>query len=164
MEPFITNITRLLLPPTQNNSPEKREGEMSPVQSISHTLRSIPPTALADDILNSLMNLAEGMREEGMNEEDVVGHVRDELERGFARGQSGPRYVSLIYTDSYALIMVDRYFGFVTGGALPAAQVCMLLPDPLSVWLIDCLVGSVVISWPLVMTKTFKFIYRYVFH
>jgi hypothetical protein len=119
MEPFITNISRLLL---QNNSLEKEEG-MSPVQNISNTLRSMPPTALADDISNSLMKLAEGMREEGLSEVDVVSHVKDELERGFARGQSGPRYVSLdIYV--YVLLMVDRYFGFVTGGALPAAQVC----------------------------------------
>jgi hypothetical protein len=96
MDPFITNITRLLLPPTQDSSPEGKEGGISPVQNISDALRSMPPTALADDISNSLMKLAEGMREEGMNEEDVVNHVRDELERGLARGQSGPRYISLI--------------------------------------------------------------------
>ena len=68
---------------------------MSPVQNISNTLRSMPPTALADDISDSLIKLAEGMRGEGMSEEDVVSHVRDELEKGFARGQSGPRYVLL---------------------------------------------------------------------
>jgi hypothetical protein len=90
MELFITNITRLLLP-TQNNLPVERE---SPVQNISNILRSMSPTASADDISSSLVKLAEGMSEEGMSEEDVVSHVRDELERGFATGQSGPRYGS----------------------------------------------------------------------
>lgn len=96
MEPFITNITRLLLPPTQSNPPEERGGGTFPIQNISNTLRSMPPTALADDISNALMRLAEGMSEEGMSEEDVIRHVRDELEKGFARGQSGPRYISFL--------------------------------------------------------------------
>lgn len=57
------------------------------------TLRELPPTALADDIQASLLKLADGIKEEGMDEEEVVRHIREDLEKGFARGQSGPRCV-----------------------------------------------------------------------
>ncbi|KAG8752064.1 hypothetical protein FRC14_007390 [Serendipita sp. 396] len=72
------------------------------IQSI---LRNLPVTAPEKDIALALKCIANSIPEDGLPLSQVTNHVLEELARGFARGQSGP-----------------RYFGFVTGGALPAAQ------------------------------------------
>ncbi|KIM28033.1 hypothetical protein M408DRAFT_329689 [Serendipita vermifera MAFF 305830] len=75
------------------------------VQAICDILRSYPVTARSENMKSGIDQVYKGVPEEGMSTEEVVAHIINSISPGLAAGQSGP-----------------RYFGFVTGGALPAAQ------------------------------------------
>ncbi|PVG01385.1 PLP-dependent transferase [Serendipita vermifera] len=85
--------------------PEAANEANATSSSISAILRAKPVTAQPEDIQTSLRKLCGRIDEQGLPANEVIRHVVEELSIGLARGHSGP-----------------RYFGFVTGGSLPAAQ------------------------------------------
>jgi len=112
-------------------------------QSVSHSSHITPmdnllqlfPNGFSDINQNytistpELINIANNaipdeLPETGLGDNAALQLVIDKIAPGLALGQSGPRLV--VRYDNIALCEMNnhsRYFGFVTGGVLPAAQV-----------------------------------------
>ncbi|KAG8720320.1 hypothetical protein FRC09_009763 [Ceratobasidium sp. 395] len=69
-------------------------------------LHTAPTTALPSSIQTALESLPKSLATAGLGTEETVKYVREKITPGFATGHAGP-----------------RYFGFVIGGTLPAAEV-----------------------------------------
>lgn len=74
------------------------------------TLSQLPPTAASQDVHAALVALPSGLSNEGLGLSGAVNHVIRDLLPALAPGHAGP-----------------RYFGFITGGALPSAQLADFL-------------------------------------
>lgn len=77
---------------------------------IDHLRSNVPVTAPKADIVTAARALVNVVPEEGWSTNTVLAHLLQDIASGLARGASGP-----------------RFFGFVTGGALPAAQCADIL-------------------------------------
>ncbi|KAG8740297.1 hypothetical protein FRC10_004515 [Ceratobasidium sp. 414] len=68
-------------------------------------LHTAPTVAHASSIQTALESLPKSLPAAGLGTEEAIKYVREKIAPGFAAGHTGP-----------------RYFGFVTGGTLPAAE------------------------------------------
>ncbi|KAG9121847.1 hypothetical protein FRC07_002028, partial [Ceratobasidium sp. 392] len=68
-------------------------------------LHAAPTTSHTSSIQTALESLPKSLLAIGLGMEEAIKYVREKIVPGFATGHTGP-----------------RYFGFVTGGTLPAAE------------------------------------------
>lgn len=90
MDQFLQPIAQLL-DSKSTESDKQYTSRPSAVQTLCENLRERTPTARPDDIQAALTKLANGIQGNGMSEEAIVRHIKEDIEKGLATGQSGPR-------------------------------------------------------------------------